>query len=93
MGLSTQLTLSNLDGLLMWSQEARGSKGASRALHETSQRPQESFRKASGLSERIPKVLGPCASVLPDWSQLVWTDRNLSEVIATSCNFSELLWP
>ena len=51
------------------------------------------FRKASGPSDRVLRVLGPCSSVLPNWSGLVATCRNLSELVWPCLALSGLLWP
>ena len=52
-----------------------------------------SFRKVPGPSETVSQVPGPSGSVLPDWSQLVWSCLDKSELVGTYRNLSELLWP
>ena len=37
-------------------------------------------------------VLGPCESVLPNWSQLVWPCLALSGLVATCLALSQLVW-
>ena len=46
-----------------------------------------------GLRARRAAPEGPAsASVLPNWSQLVWTCLDLSQLVATCRNLSELVW-